>query len=338
MNPGSVARRDHLAAFSRRIPGAYRRAEIVSESQAVVLGVLAGLTVLLGMPLARRLRTGQVLLVSLSCGVLVYLLGDMLARAFAPLNSALLRQYDSLAGAEPVVWLTVAFIGGLVLGYGGLTAYVALSGVGDAAETAVLGAAPEPSPTDPPESPVMHAAPNGRGTAVSAPALDVQRVARPSSGRLALLVAIGIGLHNLGGGLALGNLAGNDWISVSVVLVVGYLLRNLVMAGAITAPFAGDPQPPSWSCLLLLGVVAGGPTVLGTYLGWQLVGMASGDTGDLIGTAVQALAAGAILFVLIQLLSSTTTLGHRTARHLGLLAGLVIALVIEVLIIGATGA
>jgi ZIP family zinc transporter len=279
----------------------------VSEAEAVLLGVLAGLTVLLGMPLARRLRSGQVLLNSLSCGVLVYLLGDMLARAFVPLNSALLRQYDNLDGAEPVVWLTVAFIGGLVLGYGGLTAYVALSGVSDAAETTARGTPPEPSPT-------------------------------ASSSRLALLVAIGIGLHNLGGGLALGNLAGNDWISISVVLVVGYLLQNLVVAGAITAPFAGDPQPPKWSCLLLLGVIAGGPTVLGTYLGWRLVDVASGETGDLTSTAVQALAAGAILFVLIRLLSLATTLGHRTTRHLGLLAGLVIALLIEVLIIGATGA
>jgi len=279
----------------------------VSEAEAVLLGFIAGLTVLLGMPLARRLRSGQVLLNSLSCGVLVYLLGDMLARAFVPLNSALLRRYDNLDGAEPVVWLTVAFIGGLVLGYGGLTGYAALSGVSDTAPD-------------------------------SAAALDVQRVGWPSSNRLALLVAIGIGLHNLGGGLALGNLAGNDWISISVVLVVGYLLQNLVVAGAITAPFAGDPQPPKWSRLLLLGVIAGGPTVLGTYLGWQLVDVASGNTGDLIGTAVQALAAGAILFVLIRLLSLATTLGHRTTRHLGLLAGLVIALLIEVLIIGATGA
>jgi len=110
----------------------------VSEAEAVLLGFIAGLTVLLGMPLARRLRSGQVLLNSLSCGVLVYLLGDMLARAFVPLNSALLRQYDNLDGAEPVVWLTVAFIGGLVLGYGGLTAYAALSGVTD---TAVVSAA-----------------------------------------------------------------------------------------------------------------------------------------------------------------------------------------------------
>lgn len=311
----------------------------MSEAQAVLLGVLAGSTVLLGMPLARRLRTRQVLLISLSCGVLVYLLGDMLARAFMPLNSALLRQYDSLAGVEPVVWLAVAFIGGLLLGYGGLTAYLALTGVSDTAETTVRGTPSEPPRTDESsELPAMHAAPNGSTTAVSTAALDVQRIAGPSASRLALLVAIGIGLHNLGEGLALGNLAGNDWISISVVLVVGYLLQNLAEAGAITAPFAGDPQPPNWSRLLLLGVIAGGPTVLGTYLGWQLVDMAGGDAGDLTSTAVQALAAGAILFVLIQLLSSVATLGHRTTRHLGLLAGLLIMLLIEVLIISATGA
>jgi zinc transporter, ZIP family len=258
---------------------------IVSEAQTLLLGAIAGLTVLLGIALVRYVRGGQVLMNSLASGVLVYLLGDMLARAFAPLNNALLRQHDNLAGSGTVVWMTVAFIGGLVLGYGGLTAYSALSS------------------------------------------------------NLPLLLAVGVGLHNLGEGLALGNMAGNEWVSISVVLVIGYVLQNLVVGGAIVAPFAEAEQKPRWPHLLVLGLIAGIPTIVGTFVGWLLVDEASTDRGtDFVGTAMNALAAGAILFVLIQLLSSVATAGRRTARHLGILAGLAVVLLTEVLLIGATGA
>lgn len=258
---------------------------IMSEAQAILLGAIAGLTILLGIALARYLRGSQVLMNSLASGVLVYLLGDMLARAFLPLNSALLRKFDNLDGSGPVVWMTVAFIGGLVVGYGGLTAYSALSS------------------------------------------------------NLPLLLAVGVGLHNLAEGLALGQVAGNDWVSISVALVIGYVVQNLVVGGAIAAPFAEAEQRPRWSYLLVLGLVAGIPTIIGTAVGWQLVDAASTDEGrDITSTAVAAVAAGAILFVLIQLLSSLATAGRRTTRHLGLLAGLAVVLLTEVLLIGATGA
>ena len=261
----------------------------MSEAQAILLGVIAGLTILLGIGLARYLRGSQVLMNSLASGVLVYLLGDMLARAFLPLNSALLRQYDNLDSSGPVFWLTVAFIGGLVVGYGGLTAYSALSA------------------------------------------------------NLPLLVAVGVGLHNLAEGLALGNIAGNEWVSISIALVIGYVVQNLVVGGAIAAPFTsssdGPEQKPRWSYLLFLGLIAGVPTVLGTFVGWLLVDSATDDLGrDITSTAVDAVAVGAILFVLIQLLSSVATAGKRSTRHLGLLIGLAVVLLTEVLLIGATGA
>ena len=257
----------------------------MSEAQAILLGAIAGLTILLGIALARYLRGSQVLMNSLASGVLVYLLGDMLARAFLPLNSALLRRFDNLDGSGPVVWMTVAFIGGLVVGYGGLTAYSALL-----------------------------------------------------SSNLPLLLAVGVGLHNLAEGLALGHVAGNGWVSISIALVIGYVVQNLVVGGAIAAPFAEAEQRPRWSYLLVLGLVAGIPTIVGTAAGWRLVNAASTDEGqDITSTAVAALAAGAILFVLIQLLSSLATAGRRTTRHLGLLAGLAVVLLTEVLLIGATG-
>jgi ZIP family zinc transporter len=264
----------------------------VNEAQVVGLSAIAGLSILLGIALGRRLRASQALLTSLACGVLIYLLGDMLARSFHPINAALLRSYDNLDTINPALWLSVLFIVGLLVGYGGLAGYFAW--------------------------------------------------AAPS--RLVVAVAIGIGLHNFGEGMALGTLAGQDWVSISVVLVAGYLLQNLVEGCALVAPLAGVHGQPrhrrhTWPFLLLVGLIAGLPTLAGSYLGWRLVDTAGDDqTIAMIGTFAQALAAGAILFVLLQLLSSIGGIGHRMARHAGLLIGLLAALATEILIIGATGA
>lgn len=264
----------------------------MTEAQVVGLGALAGLSILPGIAVGRRLRVGRVLLTSLACGVLIYLLGDMLARSFRPINAALLRSYDDLDPIGPALWLSALFVVGLIVGYGGLAGYFAW--------------------------------------------------AAPS--RLVVAVAIGIGLHNFGEGLALGALAGDDWVSVSVVLIAGYLLQNLVEGCALVAPLAADPDQPSrqrrpWPFLVLLGLIAGLPTLAGSYLGWRLIAAAETDqTIARISTFAQALAAGAILFVLLALLGSIGGVGHRLSRHLGLLTGLIAALATEILIIGATGA
>src|SRR5881227_482981 len=84
---------------------------------------------------------------------------------------------------------------------------------------------------------------------------------------LALFIATGIGLHNFSEGLAIGQSAARDEISLALVLIIGFGLHNATEGFGIVAPLATDTQVPSWGFLALLGLVGGGPTFLGTVLG-----------------------------------------------------------------------
>src|SRR5262249_35861217 len=116
--------------------------------------------------------------------------------------------------------------------------------------------------------------PSGPGAVT---AVEQQRLLMVSSAaparRLAFLIAVGIGLHNLAEGLAIGQSAASDEISLAVMLVIGFGLHNATEGFGIVAPLAGDldeagaARRPSWGFLLGLGAIAGLPTLIGTVVG-----------------------------------------------------------------------
>ncbi len=106
--------------------------------------------------------------------------------------------------------------------------------------------------------------------------------------RLALLIALGIGLHNLGEGLAIGAAYAQGAVSLGAFLVVGFMIHNTTEGLGIVAPVAQDDPP--LTTLALAGFLAGGPTILGAWLG----GLAY---SPLLGSLCLGLGAGAILQV-----------------------------------------
>jgi ZIP family zinc transporter len=88
---------------------------------------------------------------------------------------------------------------------------------------------------------------------------------------LALLVAIGIGLHNLGEGLAIGSSYATGALALGAFLVVGFAIHNTTEGLAIVAPLrggaAGSDAPPALSRLAGLGLIAGAPAILGAWIG-----------------------------------------------------------------------
>ena len=131
------------------------------------------------------------------------------------------------------------------------------------------------------------------------------------------MIAVGIGLHNFAEGLAIGNSAASGQISLAVVLVIGFALHNGTEGFGIVAPLAGDSDRPSWRFLLLLGIIGGGPTFFGT-----LVGQAWTSTA--VSVCFLALAAGSILYVVVQLIQVNARLGHKTLVAWGMFGGLVL--------------
>jgi ZIP family zinc transporter len=105
---------------------------------------------------------------------------------------------------------------------------------------------------------------------------------------IASMIALGIGLHNLGEGLAIGAALATGEAALGVFLVIGFTLHNITEGVGIAAPLAAERTP--WWRLALLGLLAGTPAILGTWIG----GFAY---SPLLTTIFLAIGAGAILQV-----------------------------------------
>lgn len=107
--------------------------------------------------------------------------------------------------------------------------------------------------------------------------------------RLAFLIALGIGLHNLGEGLAIGAAYAQGAVTLGAFLIVGFMLHNTTEGLGIVAPIAQDQ--PGLRTLALAGLLAGGPTIVGAWLG----GLAY---SPMLGALCLGVGAGAILQVI----------------------------------------
>src|SRR6266581_2531708 len=132
---------------------------------------------------------------------------------------------------------------------------------------------------------------------------------------LALFIAIGIGLHNFSEGLAIGQSAAQDQLSLAYVLVIGFGLHNATEGFGIVAPLAGDADMPSWGFLGLMGVIAGAPTFIGTAIGQSWTSQAA-------SVVFLALAGGSILYNVIELLNVLRGAGSKAMVTWGVLFGL----------------
>jgi ZIP family zinc transporter len=147
--------------------------------------------------------------------------------------------------------------------------------------------------------------------------------------RLALLIAIGIGVHNFGEGLAIGQAAAASEISLAVTLIIGFGLHNATEGFGICGPISGEGTQPGWSFLALLGLVGGAPTFFGTLLGqaWS---------SEAMSVVFFAVAAGSILYVVQELFAVNRKYGQTTLVTWLVLAGLMLGFATD-FVVSASG-
>ena len=254
----------------------------MSFAHTLILGFIAGGTIVLGLPVGRMTNARPAVrqfLSALAVGVLVFLIWDVLSAAWAPVDEALPADSRNLGHALGYGLLLFA---GLAVGLLSLVWFERRNMAGGA--------------------------------------LD--------SRKLSLMIAVGIGLHNFGEGLAIGNSAASGAIGLATVLVVGFALHNATEGFGITAPLAGDK--PSWGYLGLLGLIGGGPTLIGTLVGYKV-------TSPALGVVFLSLAAGSIIYVVIQLIGVAARARRTDLLAVGLLIGLIAGFVTDA-IVSAGGA
>jgi ZIP family zinc transporter len=145
--------------------------------------------------------------------------------------------------------------------------------------------------------------------------------------RLALMIATGIGLHNFSEGLAIGQSAGRGDIALAAILIIGFGLHNATEGFGIVGPLMGSEQP-SWKFLGLAGLIGGGPTFIGTILGYFFISNA-------MSVLFLALAAGALVYILGELFHVNRRPGTKFQAGWGLLIGFLFAYVTDLVLVYA---
>jgi len=258
------------------------------------LGAVAGFTIFLGLPVARSrpAASRMALLNAGSIGVLLFLFFDIIKNAT--------EQIDAALGQSRARGIGYGFLlaAGLAVGLLSLVVFE---------RVALRRRRPVPS------GPGAMAA-----TAVPARAARVLREPLAPAVRVALFIATGIGLHNFSEGLAIGQAAhaGTYEQNLLYVLVIGFGLHNITEGFGITGPLVG--MRPSWRLLGVLGLIGGGPTLMGTLIGFQITSVA-------VSVLFLALAAGAIVYVIGELQHAGRKLGSHDVAMVGLLVGFLLA-------------
>jgi ZIP family zinc transporter len=264
----------------------------MSFIQTVALGAVAGFTIYIGLP-AGRLKLinarGRVALAMFSVGILAFIFVDVLTHGISIVNVALDHFKHDHGSLAHVVWLVFLLAAGFTAGSAGL---------------AVLERRMRP---------IGARTPPIAGGAVTLPADEAAALAfelaaaRRRALRTGLTIAAAIGVHNFAEGLAIGVSARAGAIGLATVLIIGFALHNATEGFGIVGPL-GDVTP-SWRWLGLAGLIGGGPTFLGTIVGFEV-------TSQPLELAFYAAAGGAIFYVIGEIWNGMRRYGF---RELGLL-------------------
>jgi zinc transporter ZupT len=138
---------------------------------------------------------------------------------------------------------------------------------------------------------------------------------------LATLVAIGIGLHNFGEGLAIGTSFSFGQLTLGSFLIVGFMIHNVTEGLGIAAPAADEGAALSWPRLATLTLIAGGPAILGAWLG----GFAANDVLAALFFGAAAGAAFEVVAEVVRYVARRAPGGLRSGYAIGgFLAGIAI--------------
>jgi zinc transporter, ZIP family len=283
----------------------------MSEATTVLLGAIAGGTIFLGLPLGRLDKLSPAkrnFLATVSAGILLFLFWDVVSEGWGLVDTVVQKAKDG-GPAGPVVLRVSLFIGAFLAGIFGISF----------AERAVLRRRP------------MKPAAGGSAATAEAAGIDSRAIvdeAKHAALALGMLIAVAIGIHNFSEGLAIGVSARAGQVTLAGTLIVGFALHNATEGFGIVGPL--QDVKPSWRWLIVAGLVGGGPTFLGTLVGFRV-------SSEPLQLAFFALAAGAILFVVGELWNAAAKRASRNLVLTGIATGFLLGIGTDLILSFAGG-
>ena len=267
-----------------------------SEWQILGLGAFVGLTIFLGLPFG--LRGGgstriRAFLSALAAGILLFLFFDVLSNAHGLVVAEIPAQGGS-NGTLAVAYLALLLIG-WVVGFLSLAAFE------------VVYARRFVQPT-------LRAGSSGSAAHGSIDPMVIST-----------MIAVGIGLHNFSEGLAIGAAYAGGAIAAGAGLVIGFAAHNCTEGFGILGPGLMAGRNFSARRLLALGAVGGGPTFIGTLVGSVLYSAG-------LSVLFFGLAAGAIIYVVLQMVRPLMVPATRSTVWFGVVVGMSLGFVTDLVV------
>jgi ZIP family zinc transporter len=279
-------------------------------TETVALGAIAGGTIFLGLPLGRIKGVDDRLRVSLamfSVGILAFIFMDVTKHGEQIIETTVTHYKAHTASFGHVLGLFALLAAGFTVGTAGISAV----------ERRLRSRRSAPAPLAGADATAVLSA---EQLAQAAGAEEVRQRALQTG----MVIAMAIGLHNFAEGLAIGVSAKAGAIGLATVLIIGFGLHNATEGFGIVGPLGG--ARPSWSWLGRAGLVGGGPTFLGTIVGYQV-------NASPLELLFYALAGGAILYVIGEIWTGMRRYGHHTLGlyliAAGFLAGVATDLIVS---------
>ncbi|OLE41118.1 MAG: hypothetical protein AUG16_01285 [Thaumarchaeota archaeon 13_1_20CM_2_39_20] len=273
--------------------------------QLIALGAIAGFTIFLGLPIAtvKNLSTNKKgFLNALALGILVFLIIDVFGHAWQSTEDTAKEAFAGHVAAGDAILSLIAMFGGIAIGLVGLVSY----------EAKMTGKS----------IPEILSVENIRAGDDHLKQLFHEA----SAYRIAMMIAIGIGAHNFSEGLAIGQSYVTGEISLAILLIIGFGAHNTTEGFGIAGPLSGLINRPRIRFLLLMGLIGGGPTFIGTIMGsmWN---------SNLAFILFLSIAGGALVYVSMLMYNAgrkyTTNSVMMTGIFIGLVAGFMTDMIIQ---------
>ena len=219
---------------------------MIDYLQLLLLGAISGFTIFLGLPLPVMKNLSvktKGFLNAFAIGILVFLIIDIFSHAWESTEGAASDAFAGKILAGDAIIDLVAMFGGIAIGLFGLVLYERETMIKRVPQILSLENIKKGDDH-------LH-----------------QLFHEISAYRLAIMIAVGIGFHNFSEGLAIGQSYAAGEMGLAMLLIVGFAAHNATEGFGIASPIAGLSKKPTIRFLILLGLVGGGPTFIGTLLG-----------------------------------------------------------------------